>query len=113
FQYIDDDGQQQSIGSSDVNAYLRDCTGQEFTAKDFRTWGGTLLAAQALRSSDRGQSEADAKRCVVDAIKTVAKRLGNTPATCRKHYVHPAVLTAFLSGKLEARPGADDDLSAH
>jgi DNA topoisomerase-1 len=100
FQYIDDDGQQQSIGSSDVNAYLRDCTGQEFTAKDFRTWGGTLLAAQALRSSDRGSSEADAKRCVVDAIKMVAKRLGNTPATCRKHYVHPVVIEAFMSGRL-------------
>jgi DNA topoisomerase-1 len=100
FQYIDDDGGQQSIGSSDVNAYLRDGTGQDFTAKDFRTWGGTLLAVQALRSSDRGTSEADAKRSVVEAIKRVAKRLGNTPATCRKHYVHPIVIEAFMSGRL-------------
>jgi DNA topoisomerase-1 len=100
FQYIDDEGQQQSIDSSEVNAYLRECTGQDFTAKDFRTWGGTLLAAQALRSSERGNGEPEAKRCVVEAIKRVAKRLGNTPATCRKHYVHPIVIEAFMSGRL-------------
>ena len=108
FQYIDDDGAQQSIDSSDVNAYLRECTGQEFTAKDFRTWAGTLLATQALRLSDRGDSEVEAKRRVGEAIKLVAKRLGNTPATCRKHYVHPIVIEAFMDGRLgnlEVPPG--------
>lgn len=100
FQYIDDEGQQQSIDSSDVNAYLREVTGQDFTAKDFRTWAGTVLAAKALRSSPKGETEGEAKRCVVEAIKLVAKRLGNNPATCRKHYVHPAVIEAFMDGRL-------------
>ena len=112
FQYIDDDGQQQSIDSSDVNAYLRECTGQDFTAKDFRTWAGTLLAAQALRSSERGATEPDAERCVVEAIKAVAKRLGNTPATCRKHYVHPIVIEAFMSGRLDQLEVSPEAFSA-
>jgi len=112
FQYIDDDGGQQSIGSSDINAYLRACTGQDFTAKDFRTWAGTLLAAQALRSSERGDGEVEAKRCVAEAIKVVAKRLGNTPATCRKHYVHPSVIEAFMNGRLGRLEVAPDELAS-
>ena len=100
FQYVDDDGQQQSIDSSDVNAYLRECTGEEFSAKDFRTWAGTVLAAQALRSAGGVTSDGEAKKCIIEALKAVAKRLGNTPATCRKHYVHPSVIEAFLQGRL-------------
>jgi DNA topoisomerase-1 len=112
FQYLDDEGQQQSIDSSDVNAYLRECTDQDFTAKDFRTWGGTVLAAKALRSSERGETDGDAKRCVVEAIKLVAKRLGNNPATCRKHYVHPTVIEAFMEGRLEKLDASSDGRSS-
>ena len=112
FQYIDDEGGQQSIDSADVNDYLRACTGQEFTAKDFRTWAGTLLATQALRLSDPGDSEVEAKRRVVEAIKLVAKRLGNTPATCRKHYVHPIVIEAYLDGRLGSLEVSPDGLTS-
>jgi DNA topoisomerase-1 len=99
FQYVDEAGQRQTIGSADVNTYLREIAGEAFTAKDFRTWAGTVLAARALRG--RGfDSETEAKRHVVRAIETVATRLGNTPAICRTCYVHPAVLQAYLSGTL-------------
>jgi DNA topoisomerase-1 len=112
FQYVDDEGHVQSIDSADVNDYLRDAMGEEFTAKDFRTWAGSVLAAQVLGAMDVGSSEAELKHGVSEAIKIVAKRLGNTPATCRKHYVHPAVILAFLSGKL-GRPSPEaDDLPA-
>lgn len=109
FQYVDDEGAAQSIDSGDVNDYLRETMGEEFTAKDFRTWSGSLLAAQTLRTA--GDDEADANRRVVDAVKLVARRLGNTPATCRKHYIHPLVIEAFLAGRLAAAAG-DDDLPA-
>jgi DNA topoisomerase-1 len=112
FQYLDDDGTAQSIDSTDVNAYLRECMGEEFTAKDFRTWAGSLLALQALRAAASAESASERGRVVIEAIKTIARRLGNTPATCRKHYVHPAVLAAFLSGELTV--GADgDDVARH
>jgi DNA topoisomerase-1 len=100
FQYIDERGQQQTVGSADVNDYLREITGQEFTAKDFRTWAGTVLAAMALRELAPHDSTTEAKRNVVRAIERVAERLGNTPAICRKCYVHPAVLDAYLDGSL-------------
>jgi DNA topoisomerase I len=100
FQYIDEHGQPQTIESTDVNQYLREITGQEFTAKDFRTWGGTLLAALMLREFAPHESQAEAKRNIVRAIEHVAERLGNTPATCRKCYVHPAVLDAYMDGSL-------------
>lgn len=100
FQYIDDDGQRQTIGSADVNAYLREVTGQDFTAKDFRTWAGTVLAAIALQEFEAVDSEAQAKKNVVRAIERVSERLGNTPSICRKCYVHPAVLDAYLEGTL-------------
>src|SRR6185503_470666 len=106
FQYLDDEGNVQSIGSADVNDYLRETMGEEFTAKDFRTWSGTILAAETLR--EKGEEDADAKARVVAAIKRVAKRLGNTPATCRKHYIHPLVLEAFLAGRLSAAAGEQD-----
>ena len=86
-----------------MNDYLRAVSGEDFTAKDFRTWAGTVLASMALREFEESASETEAKKNVVEAIKTVAKRLGNTPAVCRKCYVHPAVLECYLAGKLERR----------
>lgn len=100
FQYIDADGAHQSIASGDVNTYLRDITGQDFTAKDFRTWAGTVLAAQELYDMGACESATATKKAIVQAIKTVAAHLGNRPATCRKYYVHPAILTAFELGSL-------------
>jgi DNA topoisomerase-1 len=98
FQYVDDDGTRQVIDSGDVNAYLREITGQDFTAKDFRTWAGTVLAAKALAEVAEFASNAEAKRNVVRAIESVAKRLGNTKAVCRKCYIHPAILDAYMEG---------------
>lgn len=98
FQYVDEDGQVRSVESADVNEYLREISGQDFTAKDFRTWAGTVLAAEALRELEAFDSEAQAKKNIVRAVETVAQRLGNTPAVCRKCYVHPAVFDAYLAG---------------
>jgi DNA topoisomerase-1 len=100
FQYLDADGQRHSIDSTDVNAYLREISGQEFTAKDFRTWAGTVLAARVLREFEAFDSQTQAKQNIVRAIEAVAKRLGNTRTVCRKCYVHPAVLEAYLDGSL-------------
>lgn len=100
FQYVDDDGLQRSIGSSDVNDYLRTLTGEDYTAKDFRTWSGTVLAAMALQEFEKFDSEAQAKKNIVRAIESVAKKLGNTPTICRKCYVHPVVLEAYLDGAM-------------
>ena len=115
FQYVDDDGQPHTVGSADVNDYLRSITGEDYTAKDFRTWSGTVLAAAALREFEHVDSEAQAKKNIVRAIEAVAKKLGNTPTICRKCYVHPAVIVAYLEGPatpvLQARAGltlADD-----
>jgi DNA topoisomerase-1 len=96
FQWVDQDGQRHSVTSGDVNDYLREITGQDFTAKDFRTWAGTLLAFLELRSSESCEGVTQAKRNVSAAIKRVAERLGNTPAVCRKAYVHPRVLECYL-----------------
>jgi DNA topoisomerase-1 len=98
FQYIDENGEQQLVDSADVNEYLREVSGQDFTAKDFRTWAGTLLAALALEEYEAFDSQAQCKKNIVRAIEDVAKQLGNTPAICRKCYVHPAVLDAYLDG---------------
>ena len=98
FQYIDEEGVQRTVGSSDVNDYIKEITGEDFTAKDFRTWAGTVLAAWALEAFEEFDSQAQAKRNIVRAVETVAERLGNTPAICRKCYVHPAVLDAYLDG---------------
>jgi DNA topoisomerase I len=100
FQYIDDNGDRQTITSDDVNSYLREITGQDFTAKDFRTWAGTVLAALALREFERFDSQAQAKKNIVRAIERVAERLGNTPSICRKCYVHPTVIDAYLDGSM-------------
>jgi DNA topoisomerase-1 len=100
FQYIDEGGVRQTIDSADVNEYLRTISGDDFTAKDFRTWAGTVLAALALKEFEAFDSQAQAKKNVVRAIESVAERLGNTPAICRKCYIHPAVLEAYLDGTL-------------
>ena len=98
FQYRDDDGGLKNVSSTDVNDYLREITGGAFTAKDFRTWGGTLAAAKALDGFDPPASAAAGNRAIVEAIDRVAETLGNTRAVCRKCYVHPAVLVAFQAG---------------
>lgn len=98
FQYIDADGQKQDVTSSDVNDYLKEIGGEEFTAKDFRTWAGTVIAALALQSLSPAEQDTQAKKNVVEAVKTVAERLGNTPAVSRKNYIHPAVIDAYLEG---------------
>jgi DNA topoisomerase-1 len=99
FEHVED-GESRTIDSADVNAYLREIAGEDFTAKDFRTWAGTVLAARALQDVEAFDSEAQARRNVVAAIEAVAKRLGNTTAVCRKCYVHPAVIDAYIDGTL-------------
>jgi len=100
FQYVDDEGERRGIDSADVNEYLRDATGRDVTAKDFRTWAGTVLAALALAEFERFDSQAAAKRNVKAAIERTASRLGNTPTICRKCYVHPEVLESYMDGSL-------------
>jgi DNA topoisomerase-1 len=102
FQYIDDRGRRRDVNSADVNAYVREITGEAFTAKDFRTWAGTVLAATALRRCAPARSVATARKNVLLAIDAVAGVLGNTRAVCRKSYVHPAVIDAYMDGTLEA-----------
>ena len=101
FQYLDDRGERQTVDSADVNQYLKEITGEEFTAKDFRTWAGTVLASLALQEFEAFDSETQAKKNITAAIKAVASRLGNTPAICRKCYVHPVVLDSYLDGTLK------------
>jgi DNA topoisomerase I len=105
FQYLDEDGQRHSIESSDVNAYIREISEGDFTAKDFRTWNGTVLAMRALRVCPPAESATAGKRQVAAAIKEVAAELGNTPTVCRKAYVHPVVVNAYLEGSLEPEAG--------
>jgi len=100
FQYVDKDGTPHSVDSADVNEYLREISGQEFTAKDFRTWAGSVLACESLWDLEKFESETEAKKNVVKVIKQVAARLGNTPSVCRKCYVHPVVLDCYISGAL-------------
>ncbi|WDR38043.1 DNA topoisomerase IB [Pseudomonas serboccidentalis] len=103
FQYLDEKGERHTISSHDVNAYLQTLTGADFTAKDYRTWAGSALALAVLREL-QWESEAEAKRHVVDMVKNVAKQLGNTPAVCRKCYIHPAVVERFMLGALAELP---------
>jgi DNA topoisomerase I len=103
FQYRDPRGRRRSVGSGDVNAYLREASGRDFTAKDFRTWAGTVRASFALAALPPPTSQRHGRRSVKEAIDQVARRLGNTPAICRKSYVHPAVVDCYLDGTLKAR----------
>lgn len=112
FQYLDDDGTRQRVTSAEVNDYLRRVSGREVTAKDFRTWTGTVLAALALAECEKADSETAAKRQLREVIEEVAARLGNTPTICRQCYVHPQVIEAHLTGslKLDLRQRIDDNL---
>lgn len=100
FQYQDEQGEPHAIGSADINDYLRELSGEDYTAKDFRTWSGTVLAASALIACEPCQSDAHGKRMITQAIVEVAGKLGNTPAICRKCYVHPQVLVCYTDGSL-------------
>ncbi len=100
FQYLDEDGQHQTIGSSDVNDYLREISGQDFTAKDFRTWGGTVLSVLSFNELGAFETATQAKKNITQVIKEVSKKLGNTPAICRKYYLHPAMIDAYQDGSL-------------
>lgn len=107
FQYLDDEGERRSVTSGDVNAYLREISGTDITAKDFRTWTGTVLAALALAEYEKADSQAAAKRNVREAIEQVSARLGNTPTICRKCYVHPQVIDSYLSDELALEIGEE------
>jgi len=100
FQYVDDDGRRQSVEAEDVNAYLRAVAGREVTAKDFRTWAGTMLVAEFLRAIGPARTKKEAERNVVQAIDRTAERLGNTRSVCRKYYIHPALIGAYLEGSV-------------
>jgi DNA topoisomerase I len=100
FQYVDDDGVRQTIGSGDVNDYLREISSEQITAKDFRTWAGTILAVAALTRTGRWTSQRQAKSNVIRAIDRVSEQLNNTRAVCRKYYVHPAIFETYLAGTL-------------
>jgi len=105
FQYRDESGSVVNVGSADVNAYLKDITGRDFTSKDFRTWAGTVLASELLRECEAAPSETKAKKNIVQAVEVVARQLGNTKAVCRKCYIHPAVIDAYLDGSIAAPNG--------
>ena len=100
FQYLDEAGRRRSVDSTHVNRYLKEISGQPFTAKDFRTWAGSVRAVSTLAEAGGFETEAEANRNVVEAIKRVAEDLGNTPAVCRKCYVHPQVVDAYVEGTL-------------
>jgi DNA topoisomerase I len=100
FQYIADHGKSGKINSEDVNDYLRGITGEDFTAKDFRTWAGTREAARLLYERGPASKESEAKRVYVDVVKQVSQKLGNRPATTKKHYIHPAVWESYTDGSL-------------
>jgi DNA topoisomerase-1 len=100
FQYTDEEGTIRRVDSADVNAYLQEATGGSFTSKDFRTWGASVVALDFLLRAEPPESAADANRKIVDAIKHTAERLGNTPAVCKRCYVHPDILEAYQCGSL-------------
>lgn len=112
FQYVGEDGEQHEVSSGDINAYLKEVAGTEISAKDFRTWNGTVLAALALSEYEKVDSQAAAKRNVRAAIEAVASRLGNTPTICRKCYIHPEIFDSYLSDELvlEAREAVEKEL---
>src|SRR4051812_19889121 len=100
FQYLDDDGTRQEVDAGDVNDYLRDVTGSDVTAKDFRTWAGTMIAAEVLREIGPAATKKDAEKNIVAAIDRTAERLGNTRTVCRKYYIHPTLIAAYLDGNV-------------
>jgi DNA topoisomerase I len=115
FQYTDENGEVREVTSADVNAYLREITGRDITAKDFRTWAGTVMAALALQEFEAFDTKATQKKNLKDAIERVASRLGNTPTICRKCYIHPEVLSAYIEGELvlEIKEQVEEELRDH
>jgi DNA topoisomerase-1 len=111
FQYVNEAGEICRVDSADVNRYIRDITGQDFSAKDFRTWAGTVLAARELHAGGPCRNASTGKRTIVAAVKSVARQLGNRPATCRKYYIHPAIFEAYSGGSLfpAMEQGAQED----
>ena len=103
FQYLDEDGDRHTVTSSDVNAYLHELSGADFTAKDYRTWAGSALALSTLKSL-RYETQTEAKKHLQEMVKQVSSTLGNTPAVCRKCYIHPGVMDAFMAGELGSLP---------
>jgi DNA topoisomerase-1 len=101
FQYVGEDGETHAVGSHDVNAYIHEATGEHFTAKDFRTWAGSLIAAQLLAACEQAKSETQQKHTVAACVKAVAQKLGNTPAVCRSSYIHPEVIAACADDRLK------------
>lgn len=114
FQYYDSDGTHKSIDSGMVNSYIKEITGQDFTAKDFRTWAGSLQALAALKAMESANNRADIKRNLVKMLDEVAAHLGNTRSVCKKYYVHPKIIALYESSQLQEyikhSPGADDTL---
>lgn len=108
FQYLDDEGERRSVESADVNAYIREAIGEDFSAKDFRTWAGTVSAARALVMCEACSSPTEAKRNINTCIKAVAGVLGNTPAVCRGSYIHPMILGAYETGALPLKGAGTD-----
>ena len=100
FKYLDDDGKRQEVDAEDVNAYLQQITARDVTAKDFRTWAGTMLAAETLRAMGPAKTKKEAERNIVSAVDLTAKRLGNTRSVCRKYYIHPTLIEAYLEGSV-------------
>src|SRR3954465_7143602 len=100
FKYLDDDGRRQEVDAEDVNGYLQEVTGRDITAKDFRTWAGTMLAAEALRAMGPAKTKREAERNIIAAVDMAAKRLGNTRSVCRKYYIHPILIEAYLEGSV-------------
>jgi DNA topoisomerase-1 len=110
FQYVDEEGERHDVGSAEVNAYIREAIGEDFSAKDFRTWAGALIACEGFDALPPPTSATQAKAQVRECVIRVAKRLGNTPAVCRACYIHPAVIEAFEAGELKPlRAGADPE----
>ncbi len=101
FQYYDDDGKHCTIGSSDVNSYLKQITGEDFTAKDFRAWSGSVTALQCFREVGQAETITESKRKIVEVIDCVASKLGNTRSVCKKYYVHPTVIAAYENGRVD------------
>jgi DNA topoisomerase-1 len=109
FEYVDENGEARPIESEDVNEYIREISGEDFSAKDFRTWAGTILAARFFREAEVAADTAGSKKALVRAIARVAEELGNTPAVCKKCYIHPAVVAAYLAGALKPIEEKDEE----
>jgi DNA topoisomerase I len=112
FQYLNEEGERRDVTSGDVNDYLREVSGTDFTAKDFRTWAGTVLTVQALKHTTKFHSQKQAKKNLKQVIEAVAEKLGNTPAVCRKCYIHPFILDGYINRKLPCAMQMKDQITS-